>query len=260
MRHLGIVGIAGVVTGVTVGGLGGRLFMRIAGAAAPTSAQGALTDAGFHVGEVTPGGTFGLVLFLGILMGITGGVLYAVFRPWLWWAGRFRGLMFGVVILAVGSATSTMLDPTNRDFEILGNAALLVTMIVGLFLGYGVMIDWLYGVLDRRLPDGDGDQRLARILYTALTVSGFAAAVFLVFPGMLFSDRDTFCTSCTPPVLASLLVVVTAVGTLVWWTAGISSRSNNVSAAGQILGLVGMGGATLFGLMRTFSDTGQILT
>ena len=48
-RHVAIAGMAGVVAGVLVGGLGGRLFMRIAGAMASESAQGATTEAGFQV-------------------------------------------------------------------------------------------------------------------------------------------------------------------------------------------------------------------
>ena len=102
VRHIATVGISGIVTGLMVGGLGGRLFMRIAGATAPESAQGARTEAGFRVGEVTAAGTIELVVFVGIFVGIVGAVLFGVFRPWLSWAGRYRGAAFGVVLFALG--------------------------------------------------------------------------------------------------------------------------------------------------------------
>ena len=52
-RHITIGGLSGLTAGVLVGGIGGRLFMRIAGAAAGERAAGAQTEAGFTVGEIT---------------------------------------------------------------------------------------------------------------------------------------------------------------------------------------------------------------
>jgi len=83
VRHIAIGGIAGLVTGIAVGGGGGRLFMRIAGAAARDAAQGARTEAGFTVGEVTFGGTVALIVFIGVVVGVVGAALYLIFRPWL---------------------------------------------------------------------------------------------------------------------------------------------------------------------------------
>ena len=97
--------------------------MRVSGALAPDFAQGVSTEAGNRVGEITLGGTLVLVFIIGIAAGITGAVLYAVFRPWLAWAGRFRGVAFGVVLFAAGSATSDVLNPDNPDFFIVGNKA-----------------------------------------------------------------------------------------------------------------------------------------
>ena len=93
-RYVAIAGLAGLIAGFLVGGIGGRLFMRIAGAAAPDRAQGAGTEAGFTVGEVTAEGTIGLIVFIGIFVGVIGAVVYVVSIPWLSWAGRWRGLLF----------------------------------------------------------------------------------------------------------------------------------------------------------------------
>ncbi len=230
--------------------------MRVSGALAPDFAQGVSTEAGNRVGEITLGGTLGLVLFIGIAFGIIGAVLYAVFRPWLAWAGRFRGVAFGVVLFAVGSATSDLLNPDNQDFFIVGNKALNVAMIVALFLGYGAMIDWGYRVLDRRLPPADKNHSSARLLYGVLTVFGLVAGGF-VMPVFLF-NRDV--CDCDPPILASSFVVVAAVGTLLWWTTGIWSRLDRARTAALILGFVGLAGATLFGLIRALSDAVEVIT
>ena len=229
--------------------------MRIAGATASDSAQGARTEAGFRVGEITFDGTLGLVLFIGIIVGIAGAVLYAVFRPWLRWAGRYRGVVFGVVLFAIGSATSDVLNPDNIDFVILGNGLLNVAMIVALFLGFGVVIDWVYGVLDRRFPPGGKNHPLARFFYAVLTlfglIAGGALTTFLLF------SRDA--CDCDPPIIASAFVVVAAVGTLLWWAIGIRSRIDRASTTAQILGFVGLAGATVFGLIRAISDAAEVI-
>jgi len=257
-RHIALAGIAGVATGVIVGGLGGRLFMRIAGATASESAQGRTTEAGFQVGEITAGGTLGLVIFIGILAGLIGAVLYVVFRSWLHWTGRWRGVAFGVVLFAVGSATSSVLDPGNIDFVILGNSLFLVLMIFALFLAFGVMIDWTYAILDRRLPIGDETQRGTRFLYGALALLGLLVATGPVFSGMLMNSRS-FC-DCDQPILVSVFVSVTTIGTLLWWMSGLSSRVNRLETAGRILGFTGLAGATFFGLIRAISDAVEVIS
>lgn len=255
-RHITTAGIAGVITGLVVGGLGGRLFMRIAGAAAPDFVQGASTEAGNRIGEITVDGTLALVIFVGVFVGIAGAVLYAVFRPWLRWAGRYRGVTFGILLFAVGSAVSDALNPDNQDFFILHNELLNVSMIVALFLGFGVMIDWMFRVLDRRLPPGDKNHRLARFLYVDLALGGLifggALTTFLLF------NRDA--CDCDPPIIASAFVVVAAAGTLLWWVAGIRSRTDRVSSVARVLGFAGLTGASLFGLIRAVSDAAEVIT
>ena len=256
-RHVAIAGMAGVVAGVLVGGLGGRLFMRIAGAMASESAQGATTEAGFQVGEITVEGTLGLVIFIGVLAGLIGAVLYVVFQPWLYRAGRFRGIAFGVVLFAVVSATSSVLDPDNIDFAILGNSLFLVLLIFALFLGFGLMIDWVYDGLAGRMPSGDDSHRLASVLFGALALFGLVIASSVVVPGLLF-DNGSFC-DCEHPILVSVFVVVAMAGTVLWWASGFSSRASRLETAGRILGFIGLAGATSFGLIRAISDALEVI-
>ena len=255
VRSIAVVGIAGLVTGIAVGGIGSRLFMRISGAAAGAAAQGATTEAGETVGAITLEGTMGLVIFVGIGTGIFGAVFYATFRPWLAWAGRYRGLAFGVVLFAVTSATSDVLNPDNFDFALLENRALNVTLIVLLFLGFGLVMDLMVGVLGRRLPAGDEHHMGARVAYGAITGLGVMIAL-LGMPPLLFSPS----CDCDAPIIASLFVVVTAVGTLALWAAEIGGRSDRSLSIARILGLSGLAGTLVFGLWRAGSDAAAILT
>ena len=256
VRHIAIGGIAGLVTGIVVGGGGGRLFMRIAGAAARDAAQGATTEAGFTVGEVTFGGTVALIVFVGVFVGVVGAALYLIFRPWLSWTGRWRGVAVGVVLFAAGSATSDVMNPDNFDFLILGNSLLLVALIASLFLAFGFMIDAVFGFLDARLPGEGEGWRAVGVIYATFSVVGLVLVSLLPFA--LFIG-DSSC-DCGPPVVASWSVAATAVGTSAWWITTLVPRSPRWLRLGA--GIVGYGGTLgvlVFGLVRAASDAADII-
>jgi hypothetical protein len=255
VRYIAVVGLAGLVTGIAVGGIGARLFMRISAAAAGEAAQGATTEADATVGAITFDGTMSIVVFVGIGAGIFGAVLYAIFRPWLQWSGRLRGLAFGVVAFAVTSATSDVLNPDNFDFALLGHRVLNVGMIVSLFLGFGLVMDVIVGVFDRGLPPWNEHHAGARAVYGAITGLGVVITL-LAIPMLLFFPT----CDCEAPVFASVFVVVTAIGTLTFWGSSIGSGSDRVVSRAQILGYAGVAGTAIFGLWRAVSDAIAILS
>ncbi len=255
-RHITLAGFACVFTGILVGGIGGRLFMRLAGAAAPQIAQGRRTEAGFTVGEVTFGGSLGLVIFIGLFTGVVGAILFVVFFPWLSWARRWRGVLFGVVLFAIGSATSDMMNPDNIDFRILENPVLLVAAIFLLFVVFGLVMDVAFRFLDQRMPgaqDGSGSVNAPYIVLALVGVLAFVA-VFPVF------FTDSLC-DCNPLIVATLAMLLSGLGTLVWWAtalfSGMPSWFRILSAA---LGYTGVVGVLLFGLSRSISDAIEIIT
>ncbi len=255
-RHITLAGFAGVFTGILVGGIGGRLFMRLAGAAAPDIAQGRRTEAGFTVGEVTFGGSLGLVIFIGIFTGVVGAILFVVFSPWLSWARRWRGVLFGVVLFAVGSATSDIMNPDNIDFRILENPVLLVAAIFVLFIAFGLVMDAAFRFLDQRMPSVENSNGSVNAPYIVLALIGVLAFV-AVLPG--FFSETAFC-SCQPPILASAAMLLSGLGTLMWWAtalfAAMPSGSRIVSA---VLGYTGVVGVLFFGLFRAISDAIEII-
>jgi hypothetical protein len=255
-RHITLAGFAGVFTGILVGGIGGRLFMRLAGAAAPEIAQGRGTEAGFTVGEVTFGGSLALVLFIGIFTGIVGAILYAVFSPWIAWARRWRGVLFGVVLFAIGSATSDIMNPDNIDFRILENPVLLVVAIFLLFLAFGLVMDAAFRFLDQRMPSEQSSSGSVNVPYIVLALVGLLAFV-AVLP-VFFTD--SLC-DCNPPIVAALAMLLSGLGTLVWWATALfsvmPSWSRIVSA---VLGYTGIAGVLVFGLLRAMSDAIEIIT
>lgn len=182
VRHVAVVGLAGIGTGVLVGGLGGRVAMRISAIVAPDYVTGAFTEGGNRVGDITIGGTLALVIFVGILGGALGAVVYLIVEPWLSRAGRWRDAAFVIVVIAVGAPGTLTAD--NSDFFILRHQEINVAMFLGLFVVFGLLLPRAVGALDRRLPLVDGARPLASgwgYLAMALVGLQFVPAFFAQF-------------------------------------------------------------------------------
>jgi hypothetical protein len=96
------------------------------------------------------GGTVFLVL-LGGAAGTFGGLLYGAMRRRLAWAGSSRGLVFGVVTLALFG--SVLVEGSNPDFDRFGSPIINVAMFASLFVFFGVLIAPVYEALDAAVPD-----------------------------------------------------------------------------------------------------------
>jgi hypothetical protein len=254
--HITAGGLAGMVAGFLVGGIGSRLFMRIAGAASGSQGAGRVTEAGFTVGEVSPIGTFFLILFIGIASGIVGAGMYLVMQPWLGWAHRWRGAAFGIVLFALTSATSDLMNPDNRDFSILGNGLLLVALMVGLFVAFGVVVDLAFRRFDTLLQAEEEVSKSDRLAFGIIA----AAVIVLVVPGILLIllDGERTC-SCETPVLASWSFLVLFISTAVVWIGAIVRFPSWLLRIAAVTGYLGIGSVTVFGLVRALSDAKAII-
>jgi hypothetical protein len=140
-RHVGLATLAGMVAGGIVGGVGGRIAMRVTGFVAGPPLVGITTTNGNRVGEITLGGTIG-VLLVGVALGVLGGLVYAALEPWLRRFRPWHGVAFGVFLLV--AAGISVLDPVNSDFSRFGSAPLNVAMFGALFLLFGILIAWVF--------------------------------------------------------------------------------------------------------------------
>ena len=119
---------AGVAGGILTLGLGGRLMMRVLAATSP-GAKGFITDAEARVGDVTTGGTIGLVLFIGVFAALPTAV-YVLMRRWLPRRSLAAGLLAGGIGGGLLVRPSGLVDPGNRDFAILAPTWLAVLLCV----------------------------------------------------------------------------------------------------------------------------------
>lgn len=182
LRNTAIVVVASGVAGATVGGIGSRVMMRLAALAAP-EARGAVTENGNIVGEITLGGTVGLLLIAGTLSAIFGAAAYVMARPWLPRRTIARGLVFGVALLALFGAS--LVDPGNADFVILGDRGLNIAMLSALFVAFGLVVSGAVAILETRVPPA-ATFSLRRWAVTALcalpVLPGLAGIAFVFLP------------------------------------------------------------------------------
>lgn len=168
-RLAAIGSVSGLIAGALVGGLGGRIVMRISAMAGGEAIQGQLTEAENVVGQVTIGGTFSLIFFGVLFSGLIGGLLYMAVRRWLPGPRRWRGLSYGVLLLLV--LGSVIIDSDNEDFVRFGPPLLNILLFASLFLLFGLTIAPLANWLDRSFPPAT-TLRLgkAALLYPILAV------------------------------------------------------------------------------------------
>lgn len=172
LRTLAVVTSAGVIAGVLVPGLGGRLLMRVLGATSGAAAQGRVTDADEVVGEITAGGSIAIIVFVGIFGGLVAALGYLVARRWLPTTAGPAGIVIGIVLLGTIGVGDPM-SPDNIDFEILRPTWLAITLIVFLALLFGVTFAALAARLDAGMPTL-GDR--------ASSYPAHAGLVVLLFP------------------------------------------------------------------------------
>jgi hypothetical protein len=149
LRDSAIVVVGAGIAGALVGGLGGRLVMRLAALAAP-EVRGTLTENGNVVGDITLQGTIAVIIFAALSSTLFGAGAFVVARPWLPRRTVPRGLVFGAFLLALTG--TAVVDAANADFVLLGDRLLNVTMFSALFMVFGLAASSAIAVLDRRVP------------------------------------------------------------------------------------------------------------
>jgi hypothetical protein len=136
-RWLRVVVLAGVPTGLVIGGAGSRLAMLALRATSSPSVIGVTSDDGFSIGRFTLSGTYNL-LQLGAFVGLVGATAYLLVRPWLlgpaWFGDLTVGLGSGAVV------GSMLLHADGVDFRLLTPRWFAMGLFVALPAAFGVAI------------------------------------------------------------------------------------------------------------------------
>ena len=146
---LGMGAFGGIAAGILVGGIVNRLIMRIL-AMLNEEKAGVMTENGNITGEITAGGTLGLIIFVGIITGVVGGLIYVLVRRWLPGSGLLKGVAYGLVLLCWFG--TLVFDPDNFDFALFGPKQLSVGLFALLFPLFGVAASLFVERFDRYVP------------------------------------------------------------------------------------------------------------
>jgi hypothetical protein len=215
-RDIARGGFAGIIVGLFVAGLGGRLVMRLATILHP-DAVGAFTENGNRIGDFTLKETSALLVFHGLGMGLMAGMIWVIVSPWLPGRGLARALVTAIAAIALG--TPPLIQRTNPDFDILGHDPLVVALLVGLVGLVGFSIALVDGALDARLPHPPPGIRIATTVYLIVTLLGLILILPLVIP-ILLDDPDY-----AAPIRAGWALAVVGVCTLTWWVLRVRGGS-----------------------------------
>jgi hypothetical protein len=243
VREIAIGGLAGVIAGVLVAGVGGRLFMRVAAAIDP-SALGAITSNGNSIGVITLEGTLFFALFFGMLVGASVGVHWVVVAPWIPWTGVARALANGVIAAALGSIF--VVRSNEPDFQLLQPEAAILAMLIGLVAILGVAVALIDDVLERRSPAAPAASVRTRALYWIFLAVGLVLAPMAVM-AYFSSESPGF----QPPADVGVAMLLVGAATLTWWTLRVRDGRTEppfallVVARGALLVAVVLGGARL---------------
>jgi len=204
VRDVARGGIAGLVAGVVVGGIGGRLVMRFAALVVP-EATGRFTENGNRIGDITLGGSLGLIIGIGLFAGIGIGFLWVTVRPWLPGGVAVRAVLAMLVAASVGAFT--LIEGTNSDFAVLQRSPVVVAALLLLIASCGLAVAVIDDWLELRLPHPGSVGAPSTAVYTLVTALGLLFGALLIVPAYLLSDLR----------LVGLSLLATGIATLAWW-------------------------------------------
>jgi len=217
---------AGFLSGLVIGGIGGRLAMLLLRLTSDPALHGTISDDGFTIGRVSTETLF--LLAATAMLGVLGGVVYLFVRSWV--PPRIRpwgsAALFGVV------GATFALRPGGVDFTLLEPAVLAVAMFVVLPAVFGFVLS-----------------RLTERLLRSSRFRGswvFLAALLPLVPLALFSGVGAFIAIAA---VAAWVAARSAPGLVTLWT----------STAAIWIGRALLIGATAWFLTRAATEGAEIL-
>ena len=234
LREITRGGVAGLIVGILLAGIGGRLVMRLAALLVPDSV-GLRTENGNVIGAITAEGTILLIVFGGLIFGVVAGALWVVIRPWLPADDRTRALVAVPIALAAG--LPGLVQARNPDFAILRSDPLVIASLVALVALFGPALVLVESWLDRHLPVVGGRTPILTA-YVGVAMLGTASTLSAVIPIYLGSSLA---------VTGAALIVVGLATLATWWrrTTGRDATTRTLT----LLARVALGVAVVSGLV-----------
>ncbi len=238
-RDITLGGVAGLLVGIVVGGLGGRVAMRLAALIVP-DAVGSTTQNGNRIGDITLGGSLGLTVAAGLFAGVFVGTIWVAVRPWLPESLPLRAI--AAIPLAIGLGSFGLIEADNPDFIILGHDLLVVAVLLALVGLVGPAMALVEAWLDRHLPWPESDRDRGAAVYAGISVIG----LFLVLPLVAL----TYVSTLWP---AGVALIVTGLATTYWWLLRYRGAERPPTSV-RVVGSVGLVAATVLGLSLVAPD------
>ena len=230
-------GLAGTLAGVLFLGAGSRVVMRISALLNP-EARGVITENENIVGDITLGGTLGLVIFIGIFGGLVVGTVWVVVRGWLPDDLPRRLPLAALLTAATGSFAVVAAD--NHDFRTLNPPGLHVAMFVAIVGLAGAATAGLDRLLEGRVPTAKG----------VVAVFGGMAGIGLVFAAPFLAALFFLgAAGGAPPWPAGLALIAATVATVAGWARYYSEGDAGLATRPVWQWRLGVGSVALFGLL-----------
>jgi len=245
LRDVSVGGIASLVSGLVVLGLGGRLVMFLSRLLHPESI-GRLTENGNEIGVFTFDGTLGILIFGGIAGGLAAAPVWVVIKPWI----PRKWAVVGLGAVAIGGFQLVASD--NRDFDILERPALDLFLLLTLVFIFGAVLHLLDRFLESRMPRGDRTGPL--VVYGAITAVGLVIAPL----GLVLQFMPSFADRAHSPIWTAVFVCGTGLITLWWWIDRERGKTEPTSVQRR-LGSGFVAGAVLVGLLHLTFEIIRVL-
>lgn len=179
----GAAALAGLVSGLLIGGVGGRLAMFVLRLTSSDAVRGIESDDGFVIGQVTLDTVF--LLLATTAGGIVLAVAYLIVRRWL--PGSRRPLLVAVFFGITGGAA--FIEPGGVDFTFLDPKPLAIAFFVLLPAAYGaamvVATEWLIARPERMR----GARVAALVVLLPLLIGPFALVAVAAVASVMLADR-----------------------------------------------------------------------
>ncbi len=238
VRDIAAAGVSAALAGLLVGGVGGRVVMRISALLNPARV-GVRTDNGNRVGDLTASGTIELILFGGLLTGAVAAIAWVAIRTWLPKQPHWR--YPAAAVSAVGLVGFLVIVGDNIDFFILDPPWAHVGMFVALVAVAGALTAWIDHRLSARWR---GQER-----YTLVCAAVVSLGALLTIPAVGLYFTAEFCNCESPPRTVGVFVVtalaMTGLDAYRRWRGSPDTRSMRLLGAGATIAAVALGLAYL---------------